>query len=92
MDGRKNNSGTKGNKGGRPPKADEIRIAENIDNVIKIPELFQILATISKDLKSRDRMKALELLLSYRLGKPHQTVDNNIKVEEIKRPIWFDEE
>jgi hypothetical protein len=34
----------------------------------------------------------VKLAMEYFYGKPHQTVDNNIKVEEIKRPIWFDEE
>ena len=28
MDGRKNNSGTVGNKGGRPKKADELKLIE----------------------------------------------------------------
>lgn len=77
---------------GRPPKADEVKIAENIDNVIATPELFQTLADISKDYDNRDQMKAIELLLSYRLGKPTQTVNNNVTVDEVKRPEWFDEE
>ena len=34
MDGRRNNKGTKGNKGGRPSKAEEMHLIERLDKHI----------------------------------------------------------
>ena len=43
MDGRKNNSGTVGNKGGRPKKADELKLIEKLDNLIDNDEVIKTL-------------------------------------------------
>jgi hypothetical protein len=86
MDGRKNNSGTKGNKGGRPPKADEQKLIETLKPLM--PAAYKALESALKE----EQSWAVKLAMEYFYGKPHQTVDNNIKVEEIKRPEWFDEE
>jgi hypothetical protein len=86
-DGRKNNGGhsTKG-KAGRPPKADEQKLIETLKPLM--PAAYKALESALKE----EQSWAVKLAMEYFYGKPHQTVDNNIKVEEIKRPIWFDEE
>jgi hypothetical protein len=86
-DGRKNNGGhsTKG-KAGRPPKADEQKLIETLSPLM--PAAYKALESALKE----EQSWAVKLAMEYFYGKPHQTVDNNIKVEEIKRPIWFDEE
>jgi hypothetical protein len=86
-DGRKNNGGhsTKG-KAGRPPKADEQKLIETLKPLM--PAAYKALESALKE----EQSWAVKLAMEYFYGKPHQTVDNNIKVEEIKRPEWFDEE
>jgi hypothetical protein len=86
-DGRKNNGGhsTKG-KAGRPPKADEQKLIETLKPLM--PAAYKALESALKE----EHSWAVKLAMEYFYGKPHQTVDNNIKVEEIKRPEWFDEE
>ena len=49
MDGRKNNKGTKGNKGGRPPKADELAFIEKLDNIIDSDDAIKKLHTLIND-------------------------------------------
>jgi len=70
-DGRKNNRGTPGNKGGRPPKADEIKVIETMDSVLAPVEAWKKLA----DLVMQGDMQAIKLWLEYRIGKPTQSVD-----------------
>ena len=70
MDGRRNNKGTKGNKGGRPPKADEIKLIEKLDKHIDSDMVFDKL----EGLCSQNNMKAIELYLAYRYGKPKQSI------------------
>jgi carbamate kinase len=78
MDGRRNNKGTKGNKGGRPPKADEIKFLERLDNII---DKDMALSKLEKLIKE-DNFHAIKLYLEYRFGKPKETVDNNITFVE----------
>ena len=49
MDGRVNNRGTIGNKGGRPPKADEIKVIEAMDAVMIPEEAWKNLAKLVQD-------------------------------------------
>lgn len=81
-DGRINNRGTKGNKGGRKPKSEEIKLAEQIRNVIDDETLLQKLADMAVDDKNRNQYKAIELLTGYLYGKPTQRVETK-EVEDL---------
>lgn len=85
-DKRKNNRGTKGNKGGRPPKADELKFIEKLDNIIDSDEAIQKLKEMIKD----NNFPALRLYIEYRFGKPKETVENinhNYNAELTKEEI-----
>jgi len=71
MDGRKNNSGTIGNKGGRPKKADELKLIEKLDNLIDNDEVIK---TLGKQIFKGDS-RAMSLYFGYRYGKPKESVD-----------------
>ena len=71
MDGRKNNSGTVGNKGGRPKKADELELIEKLDNLIDNDEVIK---TLGKQILKGDS-RAMSLYFGYRYGKPKESVD-----------------
>jgi len=71
MDGRKNNSGTIGNKGGRPKKADELKLIEKLDNLIDNDEVIR---TLGKQILKGDS-RAMSLYFGYRYGKPKESVD-----------------
>lgn len=75
MDGRKNNGGKVGNKGGgRKPIALEHSIRELASP--HIPKAIQIVTDIMlKGEKEADRLSAAKLLLSYYFGQPKQMVD-----------------
>ena len=73
MDKRINNKGTKGNKGGRPPKADEVKLIERLDAIIDKDEAVGKLG----ELVAKGDMRAIQLYLSYRYGKPKESVDIN---------------
>tara|TARA_R100001244_G_scaffold116650_1_gene86761 strand:+ start:88 stop:357 length:270 start_codon:yes stop_codon:yes gene_type:complete len=73
MDGRKNNGGTVGNKGGRPKKADELKLIEKLDNLIDNDEVIK---TLGKQILKGDS-RAMSLYFGYRYGKPKETVDIN---------------
>lgn len=73
MDKRVNNKGTKGNNGGRPPKADEIKLIERLDAIIDKDEAISKLG----ELVAKGDMRAVQLYLSYRYGKPKESVDIN---------------
>jgi hypothetical protein len=88
-DGRKNNRGTIGNKGGRPPKADEIAVIEQMD-AIAVPERAwrNLWALVEQG-----DIQAMKTWLAYRFGQPKQSTDitsngNTIAVAPIK---WADE-
>ena len=72
MDGRKNNKGTKGNKGGRKAKSEEQNLIERLTPM----------ATLAHD-KLKEALKqsepwAIKLWFEYFYGKPHQTTDVNL--------------
>jgi hypothetical protein len=71
MDGRKNNGGTLGNKGGRQKKADEAKLIERLDNLINSDDVIRKLG--EKVLEGDAR--AMTLYFGYRYGKPKESVD-----------------
>lgn len=73
MDKRKYNKGTKGNKGGRKPKADEIKIIERMDAALAPSEVWEALA----NRVGKGDVQAIKLWLAYRFGQPKQDVNLN---------------
>lgn len=81
MDKRKFNGGTIGNKGGRKPKSEEIKMVERLS-----PLEDDALAALTEGVQSRD-INWVRLYLSYYLGKPKETRDITIN-EEL--PLFID--
>lgn len=81
MDGRKNNKGVVGNKGGRKPKADEVKLIESMDAVMAPLEAWQALALKVKE----GDVQAVKTWLNYRFGMPKQAID--MKGEGITPPV-----
>ena len=86
MDNRKNNGG-KREGAGRPPKADEIKLIERLDKHIDSEMVFDKL----EGLINQNNLKAIELYLGYRYGKPNQKVEqkninynHELSPEELK--------
>ena len=72
MDNRKNNGGAR--KGaGRPAKADEVKLIERLDSIIDKDEAVGKLG----ELVTKGDIRALQLYLSYRYGKPKESIDLN---------------
>lgn len=86
-DGRKNNGGhsTKG-KAGRKPKAQEIELIEALDKHINKDEVLRVLHKLVID----GDMKAINLYMNYRFGKPKETKEIQLEVEK-NFPDWLDE-
>ena len=86
-DGRKNNGGNK--NAGRKPKADEIKLIEQMDAVM-VPESVWI--ALGDKVENGDT-QAIKTWLSYRYGMPKQIVEQtnlnvdvkDLDAEEIKR-------
>lgn len=72
MDGRKNNRGTPGNKGGRPPKADELKLIEQMDALAAPAEVWESLLKLVR----KGDVQACKLWLAYRFGQPKQSIDH----------------
>jgi len=72
MDRRKNNGGhsTKG-RAGRKPKADELKLIEQMDAIMAPFEVWESVASLC----ATGDMQALRLWVEYRFGKPKQSVD-----------------
>jgi len=81
MDGRKNNKGTPGNKGGRKPKSDEVALIEKLTPLE--PLAFDALM---KGLENQD-FKYVQLFYNYYAGKPRETKDITIN-EDL--PLFVD--
>lgn len=79
MDGRRNNKGTPGNKGGRPPKADEIKLIEQMDAISAPSEAWAALWAKVQD----GDTQAIKIWLEYRFGKPKQQLDVTTDGEKI---------
>lgn len=76
---------------GRKPKADELKVKATIDNVVAFHDLIDKLRQKAFNDKDRDQIAAIKLLLEYRIGKPHQTVTQEVEVTQKLRPDWMDE-
>jgi len=72
MDKRKNNGGAR-QGAGRKPKADEIKLIERLDSIIDKDEALSKLG----ELVAKADIRALQLYLSYRYGKPKESIDLN---------------
>jgi len=72
MDNRKNNGGAR-QGAGRKPKADEIKLIERLDSLIDKDEALSKLG----ELVAKADIRALQLYLSYRYGKPKESIDLN---------------
>ena len=81
-DGRKNNKGTIGNKGGRPKKADEIKKIEMMDAVCPPEKAWK--ALFSK-VESGDT-KAIQFWIEHRFGKAPAKVDVTSNEQTINIP------
>ena len=81
MDGRINNKGTKGNKGGRPCKAEEQKLIENLT-----PMNADALKSLQIGLKNKEQW-AVKLFFEYFYGKPQQRVDVTSNSETLNIPI-----
>ena len=81
MDGRINNKGTKGNKGGRPSKAEEQKLIENLT-----PMNPDALKSLEIGLKNKEQW-AVKLFFEYFYGKPQQRVDVTSNSESLNIPI-----
>lgn len=81
MAGVKGKSGGYRENAGRKPKADEIKLIERLDEHIDKDAVLQVLyqKVIDGD------MKAIQLYMNYRYGRPKETVDLNVKED---RPIF----
>jgi len=81
MDGRINNKGTKGNKGGRPSKAEEQKLIENLTPMNPVA-----LKSLEIGLKNKEQW-AVKLFFEYFYGRPQQRVDVTSNSETLNIPI-----
>ena len=92
MDKRKENKGTIGNKGGRPSVKDELKGVDLASPHVE--ESFEVLASIMKSSNenSRDRIAAAKLLIEYAVGKPKETIEQNVNLNDfsLKDVVSFD--
>ena len=58
---------------GRPAKADEVKLIERLDAIIDKDEAIGKLG----ELVAKGDMRAVQLYLSYRYGKPKESIDLN---------------
>ena len=77
-DKRKNNGGKRENSG-RPPKADEIKLIEQMDAVL-VP--LKVWLALSKKVTEGD-VQSIKTWLAYRFGMPTQTIEQN-NTHELK--------
>lgn len=87
MDGRKNNGGhsTKG-FAGRPTKADEIRIIEQMDAIAVPEDAWRALWNKCQD----GDIQAIKTWLNYRFGMPKQQIDVTTQGDKVTPPIeWL---
>ena len=72
MDNRKNNGGAR-QGAGRKPKAIEQKLIERLDAIIDKDEALGKLG----ELVAKGDIRAVQLYLSYRYGKPKESIDLN---------------
>jgi hypothetical protein len=68
LDGRKNNRGTIGNNGGRPPKTEELALIE------RLSPMDDLALKLLNDKLEEGDMLALKMFMEYRWSKPRQEV------------------
>ena len=73
------NRGGKREGAGRKSKASEQQLIERLDRIIDEDEVLQVLKQLIKD----GDLRAVQLYLSYRRGKPKDTMDLNTSGEGI---------
>lgn len=81
MDGRKNNKGVKGNKGGRPPKADEAKLIERLTPLSDLA-----FSALERGL-SEHNPQFVKMWFEYMYGKPKQQVDVDGEFNFIKQIV-----
>lgn len=81
MDGRRNNKGTKGNRGGRPSRSEEQKLIEHLT-----PMNGLALESLEKGLEKKEQW-AVKLFFEYFYGKPQQRVDVTTNEESLNMPI-----
>jgi NADPH-dependent ferric siderophore reductase len=87
MDGRKKNGGhsTKG-FAGRPSKADEIKVIEQMDAIAVPEQAWQALWNRCED----GDIQAIKTWLNYRFGMPKQQIDVTTQCDKVTPPIeWL---
>tara|TARA_R100001377_G_scaffold62422_1_gene38274 strand:- start:58 stop:330 length:273 start_codon:yes stop_codon:yes gene_type:complete len=67
------------NGAGRKPKAQEQQLIERLDSIIDEDEVLQVLKQLIKD----GDLRAVQLYLNYRRGKPKDTMDLNTSGESL---------
>ena len=60
---------------GRKPKADEIQLIETLDRHIDAEKVFDTL----EGLVAEGNIRAIQIYMNYRFGKPKETVEMNIR-------------
>lgn len=80
MDGRRNNKGTTGNKGGRKPRADEQKLIEHLT-----PMATTARKQLHTAIKAGEKW-AIELFFNYYYGRPKQNMDLTTNGESINIP------
>lgn len=75
-DKRKNNGG-KRQGSGRKPKAEELTLLKKIDRFIDTDYLIKSIVDIieKEDGRDADKLKAIQMLMEYRWGKPKQQIE-----------------
>ena len=81
MDGRKNNKGTKGNKGGRPSKAEEQKLIQKLT-----PFNDLALKALQEGLQKKEQW-SVKLYFEYFYGKPQQRVDVTTNDDSLHLPL-----
>ena len=72
--------------GGRPPKADEIKLIEQMDAVAVPAKIWTALL----DRCENGDTQAIKTWLNYRFGMPRQQIDVTTLGEKVKPPIeWL---
>jgi phage tail sheath protein FI len=94
MDNRANNGGhSTAGKAGRPSQRDELKAIDLASPHIE--SAFRTIAEImiNPDENSKDRITASKILIEYGCGKPKETVDQNVNINnfELKDIIKFKE-
>jgi hypothetical protein len=86
VDKRKNNGGTKGNKGGRPPKVEEQKLIERLTPLAE--NAYKALDNALKD----EQGWAVKLFMEYMYGKAKQQIDQTttLKVNEFDISKLYD--